>query len=194
MEEIFIDGMVEAIEKAAPGNVFNAVKSDRKRRKKKIKRIIPKMLRTIWLNSSEFQITTPSVPSVRTPVINWSQVNRRAMDNLPKLQAYPVHGCSQDPEFYKEHMKTEFEQNKVVPPKHSGDFPFGYKHGYLTQYGVVSVGILPAPVHGYTYDQEEKGWVLHARYPEEIKRDREKDFKKNQQSFKYRRKRQVEMH
>ena len=150
MEEIFIGGMVEAINKAAPGNIFNAKKSEKKRLEKKRRKIIPKMLRTIWLNCTEFQTTTTySVPSVRTPVINWSQVNKRAFDNLPKTKPYPVHGCSQDPEFYKEHYKYEFGENRVVQAKHSGDYPFGCKHGYMTQYGVVSVGVLPAPVHGF---------------------------------------------
>ena len=173
-QEIFVDTMLEAINRAAPQYIFNAKKSNKKRRQKKMKRIIPQMMRSIWLNYTEFvsTTTTTTVPTVRTPVINWSQVNRRAMENLPQSQPYPVHSCSQDPEFYKEHIKTEFGQRRVVPAKHSIDNPFGYRYGYMTQYGVVSVGILPAPVHGYTHDPE-LGWVLHARYPEVIKRERE---------------------
>ena len=110
---------------------------------------------------------TPKVKIIN-PTIDWSKVNRRFLDNLPKEGLYPVHGCSEDPEFYREKMMTLSCGRERLLSEHSySPYPFGSGSGYLTQFGVISkensVGDLNVPVNGYIYSED--GWVLHAQYP-----------------------------
>ena len=136
-QEIFVDSMVEAITQAAPDDVFNPRKSYRRRKRRKMM-MVPKMLRKLWMNYREFQSPVPgtnSVSALPKPVIDWAHVNKRAVDNLPKPELFPVLGCSEDPMFYQE---TEEDRNGMlakVPPKFNRSFPFGYCFGYMTQLG-----------------------------------------------------------
>lgn len=63
LQEIFVDTMVEAINKAVPINVFNGEKSER-RRKKMIERNVPKMFRTLWRHCDDILTHGPVNQSI----------------------------------------------------------------------------------------------------------------------------------
>ena len=58
--------------------------------------------------------------------------------NIPCPFTYPVHGVSNDPEFYKVDEKKASEG--FIHCKFQSSFPFGYKWGYETNCGVISTG------------------------------------------------------
>ena len=92
------------------------------------------------------------------------------LKNIPRPELYPIHGCSEDPEFY---VKTywaggfEYEKKGVTYYKSS---PHGSVYGYRTNVGIVPVPT--TPVYGYVWSDHDGAnlsadWVLHAIYPEE---------------------------
>ena len=181
MQEIFIGGMVEAINIAAPGSVFDARKSERKRRKKLMRRMVPRVFQTMWRYCEE--LLTPPTPAVKSdhvirPTVNWDKVNGRFLNNLPKPEAFPVMGCSPDPTFYQEQVEVMPSGNHLKRPSKfdSSLFPFGQGMGYMTQFGPVSisssVGDLSIPMQGYIYDQY-LGWCIYADNP--WKKDKQKE-------------------
>ena len=146
------------MEKLAPNSIYDK-KRARKMRKRKLMMKVPKLFRSIWQNCDKIFCQAP-VPGpakaspVRTPTIEWSKVNQRAISNLPIPQGYPVLGCSQDPKFYESKEWC------------SSNYPFGSKKGFLTNLGVVDVPGANDVVHGYVYDNYW-GWILHAGYAEQ---------------------------
>ena len=131
--------------------------------------MIPKMFRMIWLNYNEIlSPATKPQPKLRSPMVDFTKVNRRIIDNLPKPELYPIHGVSQDPDFYQ--MTEDRVTKRGIQAKHNGHWPFGSFYGYMTQLGPVpvSVGDLsaqPQVVHGHVFDETLNGWVLFAEYP-----------------------------
>ena len=187
-QEIFVDGMVEAIDRIAPGSVFNARKSERKRRRKIMTTFVPRMFRSVWKYYDTILTPAPAPkPRIINPTIDWSKVNRRFLDNLPKEGKHPVHGCSEDPEFYKESLMRLPCGREEMLSKHSYEpYPFGSDYGYMTQYGVISrknsVGDLNVPVNGYINTGGH--WVLHAEYPDKT-RDKESRAKRDRAKQNY---------
>ena len=178
VQEIYIDGMVEAINTAAPNNIFDARKSLRKRRKKIMTTFVPKMFRSVYKYFDTILAPAPAHKvKVINPTIDWSRVNKRFLDNLPKEREFPIHGCSEDPKFYEESEMTMSCGRMKIASKHSHDpYPFGSDFGYMTQFGVISiensVGDLNVPVNGHILNNGH--WVLHAQYPKGDKESRAK--------------------
>ena len=120
-------------------------------------------LRSMWSNSSLLLSHSPcntpvSVP--RYPIVDWSKVNQRFLNNIPKTQAFPIQGCLNANEIEK-------KDNSYVLAPH------GYRRGYMT-----NLGIIAPPenslAHGYVSTTE--GWILHAQYPKfKERKSREKD-------------------
>ena len=117
LQEIFNGNMLDAITNAATGDIFNKKKSLRKRNKKRIK-MVPKMLRSISRHCEEILAPAPTlIPQpILKPQVDWSKVNKRALDNLPEPEMFPVHSVSQDPTFYQE---TTLETDERLPPTFS---------------------------------------------------------------------------
>ena len=148
--DLFVSRMSGIIDYIAPNNVFNKRRS-KKMKKRRLLQRVPKFLRAIWQNCEEIfcQAPGPVQQEVKSPIIDWTKVNVRALANIPTPQACPIHSCSQDPEFY-ESSKWRLSN------------PFGWKYGYKTQLGTVLVN--SEPVHGYIWDVKLEQWILHASY------------------------------
>ena len=92
------------------------------------------------------------------PKVDWSCVNSRFIKNIPIPNSFPLHGCSQDSNFYKLHLSySRGNQSQFTTLNH----PFGPAYGYQTSEGIVSV---PEEVHhGYIWQGHQ--WILHAKLP-----------------------------
>ena len=103
------------------------------------------------------------------PILDWSKVNSRFLNNIPKPNQFPRHGCSPDPTIYEwteKITKTSqcgevFTSKQKVHPKFEDNYPFGHEWGYRTTAGIISVSNVTH--HGYIWD--EGNWVLHAQPP-----------------------------
>ena len=167
-EDSFIVKMTKAIERYAPNSTFNRAKHER-RMTRKMMRMIPKELHCLWRNVDSVTGATPAVSPVKpAPAlkVNWSQVNTRALANVPKPKLYPKHGCSEDPSHYLPYTTTSHWGHDGTPRtiNHKSKFeeenPFGSAYGVETDAGVLNVsGIL---IHGHTWSEERGCWVLHA--------------------------------
>ena len=161
------------MERAAPNNVFSTIKSERRAKKRKMRRIT-KHLRSIWKNAEEIMMSAPcseKEPEINIPKVDWSKVNKRFLDNIPKPQHYPVHGCSNDPSFYQERLERKSYGTETRPSMFEMGYPFGSAWGIKTDCGVIPVGDLL--VHGHRWVPGE-GWLLHAQFPKEeenVKKD-----------------------
>ena len=116
-------------------------------------------------DSAQISTTTSPVPEIVYKTIDFSKVNVRNMSNIPKPNYFPIHGVSNDPEFYK---KTYWSKGFEYDKKEMNFFkpsPHGSKYGYQTNDGIVPVP--DAPVHGHVWSDHLHNWVLHAVYPEE---------------------------
>ena len=158
--DLFVTRMSGIIDYIAPNNIFNKRRS-KKMKKRRLLQCVPKYLRAIWQNCEDIfcQAPGPGQHEVRSPTIDLSKVNIRAIANLPRPKSFPIHGCSQDPEFYN--SREWIMAN-----------PFGWKYGYMTQLGPVSVS--SQPIHGYVFDVQAQDWVLHASYKQEKEREKAK--------------------
>ena len=123
----------------------------------------------IWKNVSD--IVQPSAPATESdnnllfPQVEWINVNKRFINNIPTPTLQPVLGCSEDPSFYEDvHKRSDYGYHRNLGVKFTKPNPFGAISGYLTDAGVITV---PNDVfHGYVY-QEGVGWILHAEFGEE---------------------------
>ena len=180
-DEIFIWTMLDVLDRAAPNDVFSKVKHIR-RRKRRLRKMIHRDLRMIWRHATEILTPAPvSVPS-HIPEVNWSQVNKRFLANVPEPRDFPVQGCSPDPNVYKPRVEvTGYGSQISHKPQFECYHPFGSELGFMTQYGVIPVGDLS--IHGHTWDKSLGTWVLKAEYPNQhIKKDaREEAHKKTRQ-------------
>ena len=97
--DLFILKSLTCILRNAPGDVFSAKKSARRRKRRLMKNIHPE-LRNVFKFSPELFSPVPmaSVPDVRPPVplVDWTRVNQKGLGNLPQPQMFPKHGCSED--------------------------------------------------------------------------------------------------
>ena len=89
--------------------------------------------------------------------IDLSKVNVRFLQNLPKPFCYPIHGCSEDPNFYDHsYIKKYREENKKC---FYDEMPFEGKCGYRTDVGIVSMP--EEPIFGYVWKDSQ--WTLQAQ-------------------------------
>ena len=136
----FIDNVLNFMLKVAPENVFSRQKSKRRKVRKKRRLLHPELF-SIWYYSSQLlsDVSKKTAPLPSYPEVDWSCVNKRFLTNVPNPVQYPVHGCSEDQDFYE----TMYVSCVI--------------------YGVISV---PSGnvFHGYTW-LENQGWVLHATMP-----------------------------
>ena len=79
---------------------------------------------------------------VEYPQVDFNHLNSHFIKNIPKPQSYPIHGCSQEPEFYD---RSNFQKR----PTFYNSFPFGADQGYDTNVGVVKVP--DQPIFGYIW-------------------------------------------
>ena len=152
---------------------------------------MPDELRMLWDTLDEEEEVKIIIPDPY-PTIDWSKVNKRFVSNIPEPKAFPVQGCSQDPQFYEWSHKKEtvhrcgdvftYKQD-VAPGFENGSFPFGYEYGYKTNAGIISV--TSTVHHGYTWNGEE-GWLLHAQGPNDAEEISKRKNKHKNNNFKQR--------
>ena len=161
---IFIKNISTFLSKAAPSGIFSRRKSKR-RRVQKLRRQVHPELYTIWYYSG--QIASP--PDVQSkpvslppyPQVDWTNVNKRFLGNIPNPTFFPIHGCSNDPSHYQ---LTCVSHDHYIPAEFDCPCPFGQDYGYLTEGGVIAV---PDQVHhGYVWSVSDSGvgqWVLSVK-------------------------------
>ena len=126
----FINKVLIFISRVAPNDKFSKQMSERRRRRKIAKQVHPE-LRVVWQNagnifpSQDDEEDAKEVPIV--PKVDWSKVNSRMIKNIPDPFTFPVHGVSDDPEFYRVDEKAV--KDGYTPSKFHLSCPFGYKWG-----------------------------------------------------------------
>ena len=156
--DLFINKLSATINKFAPDSIFNKKKA-KKLRKKKLLMKVPRVLRAIWQNCDTIfcQASGPGPQQFNHQPeisVDWSKVNIRALSNLPKPQDIPLYGCSLNPNQYN-HW-------------HEQRCPFGSIPGYSTSLGVISLDSIKQPIHGFIYNKEMGGWVIHASREKDV--------------------------
>ena len=141
-------------------------KNSKRRKARKMRRLLHPELFSIWYYSSQLlsDVSKKTAPLPPYPEVDWSCVNKRFLTNVPNPVQYPVHGCSEDQDFYETmYVSCDFGGMTNRGSAFTRDAPFGSLPGYRTIYGVISV---PSGnvFHGYTW-LENQGWVLHATMP-----------------------------
>lgn len=158
--------LVSFIEAAAPSYIYDVERMMAKRRRQKRRRVHPE-LRHVWTNAATIlspEDSSMNSTSLSYPTVDWKNVNRRFLSNIPTPVSIPIHGCSINPEHYKDdYVRSDFGGMQNIGSKFTREFPFGSKLGFLTDAGPVKV---PDEVfHGYKY-QPGQGWILHATFSE----------------------------
>ena len=164
-QAIFIDSVLTFMSKVAPADVFSRQKSKR-RKSRKMRRLIQPELFTIWYYSSQLMSDVIKKPAQVSPYpeVDWTCVNKRFLTNVPNPVQYPVHGCSNDEDFYEtKYARSDYGYMTNKGSAFNKDAPFGSLPGYRTIFGVVSVPTSRV-FHGYSW-LENEGWVLHATMP-----------------------------
>ena len=134
-----------------------------------MRKMLPPDLFTLWMN---FDLLTSdlkdpqddvkcSPPVIRYPTIDITKCNIRSIANVPTPQKHPIHGCSDDPNFYNKIVRGEGDESHKQFIKFNRHGPFGVAYGYRTNLGIVPVP--DEPVHGYVW--QDDGWVLCAVHP-----------------------------
>ena len=141
-------------------------KNSKRRKARKMRRLLHPELFSIWYYSSQLlsDVSKKTAPLPSYPEVDWSCVNKRFLTNVPNPVQYPVHGCSEDQDFYEtKYVSCDFGGMTSRGSAFTRDAPFGSLPGYRTICGVISV---PSGnvFHGYTW-LENQGWVLHATMP-----------------------------
>ena len=138
-------------------------------REERMRKMLPPDLFTLWMN---FDLLTSdlkdpqddvkcSPPVIRYPTIDITKCNIRSIANVPTPQKHPIHGCSDDPNFYNKIVRGEGDESHKQFIKFNRHGPFGVAYGYRTNLGIVPVP--DEPVHGYVW--QDDGWVLCAVHP-----------------------------
>ena len=102
--------------------------------------------------------------------VDFNKMNSHFIRNIPEPFFYPVLGCSQDPDFYRqEGMLTNPERNYYNKSLENRNYryPHGGIYGYDTDVGIVPV---PAePIHGHVWkngheirNRNDGKWIVHA--------------------------------
>ena len=169
-KEVFITEMVSFIKSSAPSYIYDARRMKAKRRRKMKKRVHPE-LRNLWDNASTILSPIPVNNAKQSatlyPRVDWKCVNKRFLSNIPLPSSLPLHGCSPNPDDYKdEFYQNDYGGMQNLGSKFDREFPFGTALGFLTDAGPINV---PDEIfHGHSY-QPGQGWLLHAEYPEKVK-------------------------
>ena len=166
--DIVMSNLLSCISFCAPNLIFNPKKSMRLKKKKWRKRtkkeLHPHLLR-MWQHSSELfsppdapPATVPAPPSPY-PVVDWSQVNKRFLGNLPEPTPFPLSGCSPDEKFYRDCDK----QGSYTNTRWKLGDAFGSRRGYLTEDGVIAPSGSGQMIHGYVWSDQFRCWVLQTK-------------------------------
>ena len=166
--DIVMSNLLSCVSYCAPNLIFNPKKSARLKKKKWKKRtkkeLHPHLLR-MWQHSSELfsppdapPATTPA-PASPYPVVDWSQVNKRFLGNLPEPTPFPLSGCSPDEQFYKDCDK----QGSYTNTRWMLGDAFGSRRGYLTEDGVIAPSGSGQMLHGYVWSDQFRCWVLQTK-------------------------------
>ena len=119
-------------------------------------------LRVLWQNLGNIVPSEEEAKEISIyPQVDWSKVNQRMIKNIPEPGAFPVHGVSEDPDFYKMIRKDNLGGWPPASKFHNAPYPFGYKYGYYTSAGVIPP-IFGEVIHGYIWSEEDKKFVIHA--------------------------------
>ena len=136
----------------------------KKWRKRTKKELHPHLLR-MWQHSSEL-FSPPDVPPATVPapaspypVVDWSQVNKRFLGNLPEPTPFPLSGCSPDEKFYRDCDK----QGSYTNTRWMLGDAFGSRRGYMTEDGVIAPSGYGQTLHGYVWSDEFRSWVLQTK-------------------------------
>ena len=166
--DIVMSNLLSCVSYCAPNLIFNPKKSARLKKKKWRKRtkkeLHPHLLR-MWQHSSELfsppdapPATVPA-PASPYPVVDWSQVNKRFLGNLPEPTPFPLSGCSPDEKFYRDCDK----QGSYTNTRWMLGDAFGSRRGYMTEDGVIAPSGNGQTLHGYVWSDEFRGWVLQTK-------------------------------
>ena len=102
--------------------------------------------------------------------VDFNKMNNHFIRNIPEPFFYPVLGCSQDPDFYRqEGMLTNPERNYYNKSFENRNYryPHGGIYGYDTDVGIVPVP--DEPIHGHVWkngheirNRNDGKWIVHA--------------------------------
>ena len=156
--------MLNFMSRIAPGSKYSKLRSD-KRKKRKMMKYVHTELSSIWRNCEElFQRSVKSEVELNIfPQVDWSKVNSRMIKNVPAPFTHPVHGVSDNPEFYEVDEKKDYTTSKFHL-----SFPFGYKWGYETNCGIIATGC-DQVLHGYAWLEDERRFILATEFPNKRK-------------------------
>ena len=171
----FISSLLTFVSRIAPGDVFSATKSVRRKKKRMMKSVHP-VLRCLFKHSLDLFTPAPGpVLNQRppVPVVDWTRVNERSLGNLPKPQMFPKLGCSDDPNIYADRIHDHGAHGRInTGTIHAKEpYPFGVDYGFMTDLGVISVNKgdhMEDPyqhvIQGHVWSRELHRWVIHAKY------------------------------
>ena len=137
---------------------------------RKIANIVPDTLRSLWESAESLMVESEEVKvSVQEPYpsLDWTKVNSRFINNIPKPVQYPTYGCSLDPVIYEWTHKFHYPEvwggtkENIKPKFETSSTPFGSQWGYRTSEGIISVSNVTH--HGYIWNDGH--WILHAEQP-----------------------------
>ena len=174
----FINKIVDFIS-SFPNNVYTTERSCQLKQEILNENVFPEF-QTMWMNVGDLFIQKPedsddsaqisTTPEIVYKSIDFSKVNVRNMANIPKPTSYPVHGVSNDPDFYTKVVKLDYidywGNQRMLNSSFIKKAPFGSIYGYQTNEGIVPVP--DVPVHGHVWSDHLHDWVLHAVFPDEI--------------------------
>ena len=173
---LFINKMLMFISRIAPNNKFSKQKSEKMRRKKIVKLIHPE-LRMVWQNCGNIFPDVIHLPeeSLMFPTVDWSKVNARMITKIPEPKAQPVHGVSEDPDWYTDRLvRCGLTHKWEYCPFKTRKFPFGQILGYATDAGVIPASSNKHNVFGYVWSETQAEFILHAEFPGERKENLKK--------------------
>ena len=174
----FVSKIETFISSNYPNNVFSQEKSNQMKQER-LNELVFIDFQQMWnhvddlfvqnVDSNEsFTMTSPA-PEIVYKSINFSKVNVRNLANIPKPTSYPIHGVSNDPDFYTKIVKTDYfdyyGNQRTFESNFKMKAPFGSLYGYQTNEGIVPVPI--TPVNGHVWSDHLHDWILHAVYPDE---------------------------
>ena len=166
----FVNKISSFLSSTFPDGVYN----------KNFKDLIFVEFQTMWRNvgdlfvqkpdeSAQIGTTTSPTQEIVFKTIDFSKVNVRNMTNVPKPTSFPIHGVSNDPDFYTKVVKTDYYDYYGTQRTYESNFkmkaPFGSIYGYQTNEGIVPVPTIP--VNGHVWSDHLHDWVLHAVPPDE---------------------------
>ena len=123
-------------------------------------------LRAAWQNcdkifAARLTRTTAEVSSI--PNVDWSKVNCRMIKNVPDPVPCTIFGVSDDPDFYRDYPEKATTPYCITCKFHKYQ-PFGTMPGHHTTCGVIPPGC-DQVLHGYTWSEENRSFVLQAHFP-----------------------------